>query len=134
MSDAGTLLYLEPIEAGEAGEVGEAGEAGEASEGLPHGASEQAACSAAAAGGGGAAGRPGLAVAWRRRQSRERRAERWRRRLPLLDEDPGEEELPHLVPGEEARQPIELMPLGERLVGLVAWEESGIIARGVSSR
>ena len=67
--------------------------------------------------------------------SRERRAERWRRRLPLLDEDPGEEELPHLVPGEEARQPIELTPLGERLVGLVAWEESGIIARarGVSS-
>ena len=55
------------------------------------------------------------------------------RRLPLLDEDPGEEELPHLVPGEEARQPIELTPLGERLVGLVAWEESGIIAcaRGV---
>ena len=45
-----------------------------------------------------------------------------------------DEQLPHLVPGEEARQPIELMPLGERLVGLVAWEESGIIARGVSSR
>ena len=127
MSDAGTLLYLEPIEAGEAGEVGEAGEAGEASEGLPHGASEQAACSAAAAGGGGAAGRPGLAVAWRRRQSRERRAERWRRRLPLLDEDPGEEELPHLVPGEESRQPVELTPLGERLVGVVAWEERGVI-------
>ena len=70
--------------------------------------------------------------------SRERRAERWRRRLPLLDEDPGEEELPHLVPGEEARQPIELTPLGERLLlwrGLAGRvEESGIIARGVSSR
>jgi len=44
-----------------------------------------------------------------------------------------EQLVPHLVPGEEARQPIELTPLGERLVGLVAWEESGIIARGVSS-
>ena len=30
-------------------------------------------------------------------------------------------------PGEESRQPIELTPLGERLVGLVAWEESGVI-------
>ena len=58
---------------------------------------------------GGAAG---LAAAPLRRQSRRRRAERWRRRLPLLDEDLGEEELPHLVPGEEARQPIELTPLG----------------------
>jgi len=110
MSDAGTLAYLEPIGAGGVGEAGEAG-------------GVEAACSAAAAGGGGAAGRPGLAAGRLRRQSRERRAERWRRRLPLLDEDPGEEELPHLVPGEESRQPVELTPLGERLVGLVAWED-----------
>ena len=95
-------------------EKDEAAEVGEVSEGLPNGASEQAACSAAAAGGGGAAGRPGSAAAPLRRQSRERRAERWRRRLPLLDEDPGEEELPHLVPGEEARQPIELTRLAAR--------------------
>ena len=27
-----------------------------------------------------------------------------------------DEQLPHLVPGEEARQPIELTPLGERLL------------------
>ena len=113
MSDAGTLAYLEPIGAGGVGEAGEAGEAG----------GVEAACSAAAAGGGGAAGRPGLAAGRLRRQSPERRAERWRRRLPLLDEDPGEEELPHLVPGEESRQPVELTPLGERLVGLVAWED-----------
>ena len=49
-------------------EKDEAAEVGEVSEGLPNGASEQAACSAAAAGGGGAAGRPGLATAPLRRQ------------------------------------------------------------------
>jgi len=128
MSDAGTLSYLEPSEAGEAGEAGEGLSRGASRSPEPQDATEEAACNAAAAGSGGEARRPG------RRQSRERRAERWRRRLPLLDEDPGEEELPRLVPGEEARRPAELTPLGERLVGLVAWEESGVIARGVSFR
>lgn len=67
-------------------------------------------------------GVPRSAPASMRRQSRERRAERWRRRLPLLDEDPKEEELCRRPPGEEAGEPAELTPLGERLAGLVEWE------------
>ena len=70
----------------------------------------------------GSNGMPRVARAGLRRQSRERRAERWRLRLPLLDEDPREDELPHLVPGEEHQRPAVLTPLGERLVGLVEWE------------
>lgn len=58
-----------------------------------------------------------------RRQSRERRAERWRSRLPMLDEDPTEAELARRPPGEADGLPFGgLTPLGERLVGLVEWE------------
>ncbi len=65
---------------------------------------------------------PDGAASRTRRQSRERRAERWRHRLPMLDEDPREAELPRLPPGEEQGAPAELTPLGARLVGLVPWE------------
>lgn len=60
-----------------------------------------------------------------RRQSAARRAERWRLRLPMLDEDPREEELPVRPPGEGGAGAVAaaLTPLGERLVGLVEWEE-----------
>jgi hypothetical protein len=57
-----------------------------------------------------------------KRQSRERRAERWRHRLPMLDEDPKEDELSRRPPGEEDGAPAKLTPLGERLAGLVEWE------------
>ena len=63
----------------------------------------------------------------RPRLSRDARIDRWRRRLPLLDEDPREAELPHLVPGEEDGRPARLTPLGERLAGLVEWEADGEI-------
>ena len=66
-------------------------------------------------------GLPQVATARVRRQSRERRVERWRLRLPLLDEDPREAELPHPPPGEASREPAVLTPLGQRLVGLVPW-------------
>ena len=56
-----------------------------------------------------------------RRQSVARRVERWRYRLPLLDEDPTEGELARRPPGEEDGRPATLTPLGERLVGLVPW-------------
>lgn len=59
---------------------------------------------------------------WLRRQSRARRVERWRLRLPLLDEDPTEEQLAQRPPGEGHGRPAELTPLGRRLVGLDAWE------------
>ena len=59
----------------------------------------------------------------RRRQSRDRRVERWRLRLPLLDEDPGEEELAFRPLGEEAGMPASLTPLGRKLVGLDVWED-----------
>jgi hypothetical protein len=62
-----------------------------------------------------------VATARVRRQSRERRVERWRLRLPLLDEDPREAELPHPPPGEASGEPAVLTPLGQRLVGLVPW-------------
>ena len=57
-----------------------------------------------------------------RRQSRARRVERWRHRLPLLDEDPTEGELVRRPPGEADGTPSELTPLGERLVGLADWQ------------
>lgn len=66
-------------------------------------------------------GLPQVATARVRRQSRERRVERWRLRLPLLDEDPREAELPHPPPGEASGEPAVLTPLGQRLVGLVPW-------------
>ena len=50
-------------------------------------------------------GLPQVATARVRRQSRERRVERWRLRLPLLDEDPREAELPHPPPGEASGEP-----------------------------
>ena len=57
------------------------------------------------------------------RQSRERRMERWERRLPLLDEDPTEDELPFRPRGEEDGLPFGgLTQLGKKLVGLVEWE------------
>ena len=47
---------------------------------------------------------------------------RWRRRLPLLDEDPRESELDRAPPGEEDGEPFGgLTPLGRRLVGLDEW-------------
>ena len=58
-----------------------------------------------------------------RRQSRERRIARWHDRLPLLDEDPRENELPVRPPGEEDGEPATLTQLGKKLVGLVEWEE-----------
>jgi hypothetical protein len=60
-----------------------------------------------------------------RRQSRERRAERWRKRQPMLDEDPQEEELSRRPPAEETGEPVPLSPLGERLAGVVQWEAEG---------
>ena len=67
-------------------------------------------------------GTPRCSTSSLRRQSRERRAERWRQRLPLLDEDPKESELCRRPPGEEDGTPTPLTPLGQRLVGLVEWE------------
>ncbi|CAE8678834.1 unnamed protein product [Polarella glacialis] len=58
-----------------------------------------------------------------KRLSRESRTERWRKRLPLLREDPPEHELPRRPPGEEDGQPCLLSALGQRLVGLVDWEK-----------
>ena len=57
-----------------------------------------------------------------RRQSRERRVERWRERLPLLDEDPREDELPSRPPGESDANPAALTALGRKLVGLDEWD------------
>ena len=103
MSDAGTLAYHETLQA--AVHVGSAQAA----------ASDTASDTAAAA----AAGHDAAQL---RRQSRERRVERWRSRLPMLDEDPLEAELPRRPPGEEDGSPAQLTPLGERLVGLLEWE------------
>ena len=58
----------------------------------------------------------------RPRLSRDARIDRWRRRLPLLDEDPRESELDRAPPGEEDGEPFGgLTPLGRRLVGLDEW-------------
>lgn len=75
----------------------------------------------------GAEGKSGYAHGSVQRQSRHRRTERWKYRLPLLDEDPKEDELPHRPPGEEDGQPAELTELGKRLVGLVEWEENSVM-------
>ena len=105
MPDAGTLAYLEDMQKlvlrdGDDGEPSCAEEEVEVKAGAPRAAAD---------------GRS-------RRQSRERRVERWRRRLPLLDEDPTEGELARRPPGEgEDAGPAALTPLGERLVGLVPW-------------
>lgn len=58
------------------------------------------------------------------RLSRQQRCERWRKRLPLLEEDPHEHELECLPPDESDGKPASLTALGERLVGLVEWEET----------
>ena len=55
------------------------------------------------------------------------RAERWRLRLPLLDEDPREEEMPRRPPGEEDGAPFGgLTPLGRRLTGLDPWPDGEV--------
>eukprot|EP00933_Yihiella_yeosuensis_P036473 TRINITY_DN3021_c1_g1_i2.p1 TRINITY_DN3021_c1_g1~~TRINITY_DN3021_c1_g1_i2.p1 ORF type:complete len:387 (-),score=49.59 TRINITY_DN3021_c1_g1_i2:1212-2345(-) len=50
------------------------------------------------------------------------RVEKWQKRLPLLREDPQEDDLPRRPPGEDDGKPALLTPLGKRLVGLVKWE------------
>ena len=57
-----------------------------------------------------------------RRLGREERAELWRRRLPLLREDPKEDELPRRPPGEAHGRPAELTALGEKLAGVREWD------------
>jgi len=57
--------------------------------------------------------------------AREHR-ERWRRRLPLLEEDPREDELPKRPPGEEHGRPASLSTLGERLVGCRDWPTDSV--------
>ena len=115
MSDAGTLAYHQTLQA--AVHVGSAQAAMPPhATGHEEHAEEHAAVSdTAAAAGGHDAGQL-------RRQSRARRVERWRSRLPMLDEDPLEAELPRRPPGEEDGSPAQLTPLGERLVGLLDWE------------
>ena len=57
-----------------------------------------------------------------RRLSAAQRAERWRHRLPLLDEDPRESEMPRRPPGEDDGAPFGgLTRLGRRLTGLEPW-------------
>ena len=169
---AGTLFYLEDMAKQEgltpAGYPTTETTAEDADEGSGSGEGEgEEACTNREVGGSGGDdgsvndsgghGRPGVAIEGRlRRQSRERRAERYTGRLPLLDEvsvrptssplfvpcavpghfhharrlplqDPLEDELPHLPPGEEHKPLAPLSPLGERLVGLVEWETDGII-------
>lgn len=56
------------------------------------------------------------------RLNRNQRLQRWRKRLPLLDEDPKEEELEKWPPGEVQAPPFsDLSPLGRKLVGLDEW-------------
>lgn len=56
------------------------------------------------------------------RLTREQRIARWQQRLPLLDEDPREEEIEAWPPGEVRAPPFaDLSPLGRKLVGLDAW-------------
>ena len=123
MSDAGTLAYLpemqvlegiavqpEPREMVIAGTEAKRAEDEQSAQGNPEPTCE----------GEGSNGT--IPTSALRRQSRERRAERWRKRLPMLDEDPREEELSRRPPGEEAGEPVPLSPLGERLAGVVEWE------------
>ncbi|CAJ1409566.1 unnamed protein product [Effrenium voratum] len=65
------------------------------------------------------------------RLSRTARVARWRERLPLLEEDPREHELTHAPPGEDHGSPAELSALGEKLVGLAAWDSVGDSCEGV---
>ena len=110
-SDAGTLLYLEDLVALEAGPAKVAGHGldAEAERGSDTDASDAAPAVETVVVAGdpsGAkttssmivapedvqtAGKPHLTNQKVYRQTRERRAERWRKRLPLLDEDPREE-------------------------------------------
>lgn len=56
------------------------------------------------------------------RLDRTGRLRRWRERLPLLDEDPREDEVECWPPGEENAPPFAaLTHLGRKLVGLDAW-------------
>jgi len=145
MSDAGTLFYLEDMAnqkgATPAGCPMVDAAAGDVMTTMDDGADIVCASEGNGAANGvsgtigicvGGHGKPSVAVGGdrRKRQSRARRAERYTNRLPLLDEDPLEEELPHMPPGEDARPLAPLTPLGKRLVGLVEWEADGVI-RGV---
>ena len=57
-----------------------------------------------------------------RRLTAAERAERWRTRAPLIDEDPGEDQMPRRPPGEPDGTPFDgLTALGRRLTGLDAW-------------
>ena len=118
MVDAGTLSYMEGLDPSKPAVTKEACD-GACGAGDP---AEM--CTPSSDGGsGGAAGKPGISVTRVQRQSRQRRSERYLFRLPLLDEDPHEGELPHKPPGEEDAPLAELTPLGQRLVGLVEWAE-----------
>jgi hypothetical protein len=57
------------------------------------------------------------------RLSRQDRVDRWKHRLPLLDEDPKESQLARRPPGEGLGTPPfpQLSPLGRKLVGLDEW-------------
>ena len=147
MSDAGTLSYLEwdaadtlaepsdsePAAAGSAGSTAEPADGGGRT--ATDGTAQDSACLHAeggsgggSGGAGGGAGLPGWAAhSALRRQSAERRAQRWRERLPLLDEDPREDELAHRPPSEEGGEPAVLTALGERLVGLTPWSTSDVL-------
>ena len=121
MSDAGTLAYLPdmPLPEGYIEEAHGEAEAHGGAEGKGSPVAEEAQCEEASP---PSAGLPAPAAPGFKRQSRERRAERWRHRLPLLDEDPTEAQLSRRPPGEEDGEPAHLTPLGQRLVGLVEWE------------
>jgi hypothetical protein len=144
MSDAGTLAYFQegpPISgmgedplvfstapagpggvASTAGPESEAGGSCEApADAAPASVSLPKASQGVGQGTGGEGGEGGEVRL--RRQSRVRRVERWRRRLPLLDEDPTEDQLSQRPPAEGHGRPAELTLLGRRLVGLDAWEE-----------
>ena len=66
-----------------------------------------------------------------RRLTPEQRAERWRRRTPLLDEDPDEASLPRRPPNEESGAPFAgLTELGRRLAGVEPWPHAGHTSAG----
>lgn len=137
MNDAGTLSYLEDLE--EAAPLNDADGVGSEDGGDAVAAADAGAKVAAGAGADarpaactdtaavGAEGKAGYGRGVHR-LSRERRIDRWRLRLPLLDEDPTEDQLSHRPPGEEHGEPFGgLTALGKRLVGLVEWETDGVI-------
>lgn len=128
MNDAGTLAYLDEMQPHTPNEESGGGdddadavssEPDHAEQAQQQQEQRQKSC---AADGDDVPGMPRAAKERPRRQSRERRVERWRHRLPLLDEDPTEGELVRRPPGEEDGAPAELTALGERLVGLADWE------------